>query len=79
VVYRSDDGGQTWTDVQAFAPPGAVIGQALNSIGAPSSLLMDKGNLLSVRLYQGTLSSVSELAMFSGANYFAYGAAGRWE
>ena len=79
VVYRSDDGGQTWTDMQAFAPPGAVIGQALNSIGAPPSLLMDKGSLLSVSLYQGTLSSVSELAIFSGANYFAYGAAGRWE
>ncbi|MBK8745590.1 phage tail protein [Propionivibrio sp.] len=78
-VYRSDDGGQTWTDMQAFAPPGAVIGQALNSIGAPPSLLMDKGSLLSVSLYQGTLSSVSELAIFSGANYFAYGAAGRWE
>ncbi|MBK8745695.1 phage tail protein [Propionivibrio sp.] len=79
VVYRSDDGGQTWTDMQAFAPPGAVIGWANNSIGAPPSLLMDKGNLLLVSLHQGTLSSVSELAMFSGANYFAYGAAGRWE
>jgi hypothetical protein len=35
--------------------------------------------LLNVTLTQGELYSVTQLAMFGGANHFAYGADGRWE
>lgn len=79
VLYRTDDSGQTWTDLQGFTAPGATIGYATNSIGAGRFDIIDTASALSVRLYSGDLSSVTELAMLNGANHFAYGQHGRWE
>lgn len=79
VLYGSDDAGQTWSDIQGFAPPGAMIGRAINTIGAVSRALIDKASVLQVRFYGDGPSSVSELAMLGGANFFAYGSDGRWE
>jgi len=79
VLYRTDDEGQTWTDLQGFSAPGAVIGYASNSVGAGRTDLIDKASALAVVLTSGTLSSVTELAMLGGANHFAYGIDGRWE
>jgi len=41
--------------------------------------MIDKSSVLTVSLIGGELSSVTELAMLNGANYFAYGINGRWE
>jgi len=41
--------------------------------------MIDSASALTVVLSQGALYSVTELAMLGGANYFAYGADGRWE
>lgn len=79
VLYRSDDGGATWTSVQGFTSPGSKIGYATNTLAAHSGLLIDKAGTLTVKMYQGTLSSVTELQMLNGTNHFAYGADGRWE
>lgn len=79
VLYRSDDGGATWTSVQGFTPPGSKIGYATNTLAAHSGLLIDKAGTLTVKMYQGALSSVTELQMLNGTNHFAYGADGRWE
>jgi hypothetical protein len=78
VLYRSDDSGETWADIKAFSP-GQVIGYATTSLSAHGGTLLDKASTLSVRLYSGTLASVTEAQMFSGQNWFAYGADGRWE
>lgn len=79
LLFRSDDAGQTWNDVQGFPAPGCVIGRATNSIGAASPYTVDTSSRLNIRLYSGALESVSEDVMFNGANHFAYGAHGRWE
>lgn len=79
ILFRTDDGGQTWVDLQGASPPGAVIGYAGNAIGAGRTDLIDKASALSVQLSSGELSSVTELSMLGGANHFAYGADGRWE
>lgn len=78
ILYRSDDGGQSWVDLDAFSP-GAVIGYATNSLSTHGGTLYDFASALSVRLYSGSLGSVTEAQMFAGQNWFAYGAHGRWE
>ena len=78
-LYRTDDAGQTWTVVQGFTAPGAVIGFATTILPDGRTDLIDPTGLLNVALLQGSLSSVTESALFSGANHFAYGADGRWE
>lgn len=79
VLYRSTDNGQTWVDLSAFPAPGTVIGYATNTIGAHGGTVLDKSSLLTVKLYSGTLSSITETQMFSGQNWFAYGIDSRWE
>lgn len=77
-LVRSEDGGQTWANVQLFQSA-AIIGSAVNVIGAGTTHIVDAASRLNVVIPMGSLSSVSELAMFNGANHFAYGSAGRWE
>lgn len=79
VLYRSEDEGQSWVDVVASVSPGAVIGYATTSLAVHDGIQMDKASTLSVRLSSGSLASVTELQMFGGANWFAYGTDGRWE
>lgn len=76
---RSRDSGGTWDTLQDFERPGSAIGTCTNSIGVVDSRLIDNASTLSVTMTQGDLFSVTQLALFSGANHFAYGADGRWE
>ena len=78
-LLRSDDSGQTWGSVQGFATPGAVMGYATGAIAAGATHIIDAANRLNVRLFSGSLASVTELQMLNGANHFAYGVHGRWE
>lgn len=79
LLYRSDDAGQTWQDLAAFGAPGAVVGYATGTLSSHGGTLLDKSSTLAVKLYSGSLSSVTEAQMFAGQNWFAYGAHGRWE
>lgn len=79
VLYRSNDGGQSWVEVQAFTAPGAVMGSATNTLSAHPGTMIDKSSSLKVRFYDGELASVTEAQMLAGSNHFAYGADGRWE
>jgi hypothetical protein len=79
VLWRSDDGGQAWVAVQGFTRPGSTIGYAADTLSAHGGTVLDKSSVLTVRLYQGELSSVTEAQLFAGLNWFAYGADGRWE
>ncbi len=77
-ILRSVDGGQTWAEIQSFA--GAVpIGYARTALASALSTQVDFAAALQVDLVAGELESVTQLQMLNGANYFAYGAAGRWE
>lgn len=79
VLIRTDDAGTTWNDLQAFDPPGGDVGAATNTIGSVDYRVWDKSSSLSVTMINGSLSSVTELAVLNGENYFAYGDEGRWE
>ena len=79
VLMQSTDAGSTWEILQDFGPPGSSMGTCFNSIGVVESRMIDSASLLNVTLTQGELYSVTQLAMFGGANHFAYGADGRWE
>lgn len=80
VLVRSDDGGQVWSSLRGFVPPGATVGYLISAPAAPlSTALIDKATRFSVKLFSGELSSVSEGQMLNGANHFAVGADGRWE
>jgi hypothetical protein len=79
VLIRSDDSGTTWSDIQAFDPPGADVCEASNTIGYVDYRTWDKASVLNVGVINGSLSSVTELAVLNGSNYFAYGDYGRWE
>ncbi len=75
----TDDGGQSWIYLQSVQPPGATMGFASTALGAHGGTVLDKSSLLTVRLYHGELSSVTEAQMFAGSNWFAYGVNGRYE
>ncbi len=78
-LMNSTDAGASWSSLEGFDPPGAVFGFCSNSLGVVDSRTIDFASQLSVTLVQGSLFSVSQLSMFGGENYFAYGADGRWE
>ncbi len=78
-LVRSADNGQTWDSIRGFSTPQMTSGIAVTALGTGVTHIVDAGSTLNVRLDQGALYSVSELAMFNGANHFAVGAHGRWE
>lgn len=78
VIYRSVDGGQTWTDLQGFTSP-VTMGYARGALGAGRFDIVDASSVLDVYMLAGDLSSIDELAQFAGGNALAYGAPGRWE
>lgn len=79
VLYRSEDGGQSWTDLAAAVSPGSTIGYATGTLAAHGGTMYDASSTLACRMYQGALSSVTEEQLFAGQNWFAYGVNGRWE
>lgn len=78
IIYRSNDGGATWVDLQGFTSP-VTIGYGRDSIGAGRFDIVDASSVLTVDMVSGDISSISEESQFSGGNLLAYGAPGRWE
>lgn len=79
ILYRSEDGGQSWVDLAAAVSPGSAIGYATTTLAAHGGTTYDAASTLTVRMYQGTISSVTEAQLYAGTNWFAYGSHGRWE
>lgn len=78
VIYRSDDGGQTWNDVQAFTGK-ATVGVGRDVLAPGRTDIVDSASVLTVDMLSGELSSIDELAQLNGGNLCAYGLPGRWE
>lgn len=74
---RSNDGGQTWTDLQAYNTK-ASIGSARETLSASTGTMIDQSTI-TVDMVSGTLESITKDQMLSGINYAAYGLDGRWE
>ena len=70
-IYRSDDGGEsggnTFNQVVATADE-AILGNALTYLGSADPNNFDNASELQVSLLNGTLYSVTELALLNGAN-----------
>jgi hypothetical protein len=79
VLFRSDDSGTSWVDIAAGVSPGSSIGYATTTLAAHGGTTYDASSTLTVRMYQGEISSVTEAQLFAGINWFAYGSHGRWE
>lgn len=79
ILFRSSDNGQTWDSIQGFTTPQTVSGVATSVLGSGVTHIIDTANTLTLTVDYGSLSSVTDLAMFNGANHFAVGAHGRWE
>lgn len=77
LLVRSNDEGQTWTDLQGFSGK-ATIGTARSSLPASTCTLIDQ-RTLTVDMISGEPESVTRDQMLSGVNYAAYGLDGRWE
>lgn len=80
VLFKSNDGGTTFTSLEAFTDP-STVGVALNSLGDfHGGNNYDDVNYLTVRLYgDATLASVSNLAMLNGSNAAAVESTAGWE
>lgn len=77
IAVRSSDGGQTWSDLQAYTGK-ASIGTARGTLPVSGCTLIDR-RTLTVDLISGELDSVTRDQMLAGVNYAAYGRDGRWE
>jgi hypothetical protein len=77
-VWRSADGLAYDRAALALAP--SIVGQILDPLGKGVTSRFDRVNRIRVRLYGGTLSSVSDSVLFGGANAAAVQRAdGAWE
>jgi hypothetical protein len=77
LLVRSGDGGQTWTDLQAYADV-ATVGTARNVLTVNACTLIDQ-TVLTVDMISGEIFSITRDQMLDGNNYAAYGVPGRWE
>lgn len=77
LAVRSSDGGQTWTDLQAYIGK-ASIGIAVDALSSSNCTLIDQSTL-TVGMISGTPEGITRDQMLTGANYAAYGLDGRWE
>lgn len=79
VIYRSADGGATWTQVQAVANE-AKVGRINTALPAGITSTWDYENAIDVIVGSGTtLESRTEEDVLTGANAAAIGVHGRWE
>jgi hypothetical protein len=78
VIYRSDDGGELGGNsfnVLVGTNISETIGGSVTALAAPSGMVnvFDIGNNVDIVLINGELSSVTELAVFNGANVAVLG------
>ena len=75
-LYRSDDGGEdqgnTWALLTSTNTP-AVMGKALTLLGDGTTDVIDTGNTVDIFLTNGSLSSITEQALFNGGNVAVLG------
>lgn len=77
VLVQSPDGGQTWSDLQAFTTK-CTFGNTFDVLPASNCTVIDQ-RVLTVTMISGELESVTRDQMLAGINYAAYGSDGRWE
>jgi hypothetical protein len=67
VLFKSSDGGQTWSSVATLTEP-STMGAATDALADGRTDIVDESGTVTVRLTYGTLSSTTHAAMLNGAN-----------
>jgi len=76
----SEDNWQTATELATMLSSGiSGISTASSTFASKSSSTVDCDTVITIQLYSGELSSVTQSQMLNGENHFAYGVNGRWE
>lgn len=78
-LVKSDDNWQSWQSLEGFPAPGVTIGSTVSALAAGRTDIMDASSTLVAHLPNTTLTSVTDLQLWNGANHLAVGAHGRWE
>jgi hypothetical protein len=80
VLYRSGDGGSTYSEVSQFTSEATIGTIATATPGGPSTIV-DEGNEITVTFDDDdpALESITDAGLLSGLNAAAIGAQGRWE
>lgn len=67
-IFKSADGGATWTEYGEAMLNEAAIGVSTTALGSFTQNLFDETNTVTVTLQAGTLASVTEAEVLNGAN-----------
>lgn len=82
-LFSSSDSGLSWKSIFETTPAGSGTIGAVSEVLSVKTIdecgLIDASKKLTATMVSGTLSSVTEIQMLNGKNYFAYGSHGRWE
>lgn len=79
-LFKSNDNGQTWTQVIKATGQTTVGNQVLgDALEESNGQIFDRLSVIEIVLQSGTLSSVTETELLSGSNTFAFGVNGQWE
>ena len=77
-MYRSLDGGQTFTNLKSYIAT-ASVGECLDFLPEFDGFVIDRVNSLNINLLSGSFGAITETQMMTGKHWCAYGADGRWE
>ena len=77
-LYRSLDGGQTFTNLKSYIAT-ASVGECLDFLPESDGFVIDRVNYLNINLLSGSFGAITETQMMTGKHWCAYGADGRWE
>ena len=67
-IFKSADGGATWTEYGQAMLNESAVGFANTALGSFTQNLFDETSTVTVRLHAGTLASVTEAEVLNGAN-----------
>lgn len=77
-LWRTTDNGTSWTSVAGFTDS-VTLGVAETTLSAKLGVLPDLSGVLTIQLFSGTLSTVTEEQWYNETLLFAYGQDDRWE
>lgn len=80
IFYRSDDAVTYDTEIgEVAASQVATMGYALSALPDALSTVWDEASTVSIKMFDGELTSASADDVMGGTNWAAFGAPGRWE
>jgi len=73
ILYRSEDGGDSWTNELGIVDKPSTIGYTTNTLGDASQYIVDDSNSVNISLIQGSFESITETEILEGGNALLIG------